>query len=211
MFYLGLTIKEQYKVRELRRQISSCLFERQVTSKQKLNVSHPGEEKINSIFKDTYITEFLNLPTAYSENDLQKELVEKMQQFILELGRDFIFIGKEFKLQVGMRDFFTDVLFFHRELNCLVAFELKIDIFQPEYLGKLEFYLEALDRDVKKPHENPSIGILLCKTHDTKVVEYAMSRNMSPALIAKYPTVMPDKNSCNKKSMNYWIYKLNFT
>ncbi len=199
VYYLGLIIKEKYKLRELRRQISSCLFERQVTSKQKLNVSHPGEEKINSIFKDTYITEFLNLPTAYSENDLQKELVDKMQQFILELGRDFIFIGKEFKLQVGMRDFFTDLLFFQRELNCLVAFELKIDIFQPEYLGKLEFYLEALDRDVKKPHENPSIGILLCKTHDTEVVEYAMSRNMSPALIAKYQTAMPDKKFLQQK------------
>src|SRR3978361_101071 len=170
-----------------------------MTSKQNFKTEHPEMDKINSIFKDTYVTEFLHLPFPYSENELQKELVDKMQQFILELGRDFIFIDKEFKLQVGMHDYFTDLLFFHRELNCLVVFELKIDVFKPEYLGKMEFYLEALDKDVKKPHENPSIGILLCKTHDTEVVEYAMSRNMSPALIAKYETAMPDKKYLQQK------------
>lgn len=193
VFYLGLTIKENYTVRELRRQISSGLFERQILSKQNLVVEHPQKEKFKTIFKDTYVTEFLELPEPYSESDLQRELIAKMQKFILELGRDFIFINKEYKIQVGMHDYYIDLLFFHRELQCLVAFELKIDSFKPEYLGKLQFYLEALDRDVKKQNENPSIGVLLCKTHDSEVVEYAMSRNMSPAMIAKYETTLPDK------------------
>jgi len=97
-------------------------------------------------------------------------------------------------IQVGMQDYFLDLLFFHRELRCLVAFELKITSFKPEYLGKLNFYLEALDREVKKPHENPSIGVLLCTAKNKEVVEFALSRNISPALIAEYETKLIDKN-----------------
>jgi hypothetical protein len=102
-------------------------------------------------------------------------------------------------VQVGMKDFFLDLLFYHRELRCLVAFELKIDEFKPEYLGKLSFYLEALDRDVKKSHENPSIGIILCKGKDDEVVEYALSRTLSPAAIADYTTKLPDKRLLQDK------------
>jgi hypothetical protein len=93
-----------------------------------------------------------------------------------------------------MQDFFLDLLFYHRELQCLVIFELKTAAFQPEFLGKLNFYLEALDREVKKPHENPSIGILLCTSQDKEVVEFALSRSISPALIAEYETKLIDKN-----------------
>src|SRR5205814_1240175 len=106
-----------------------------------------------------YIFDFLNLPEQYNENDLQKGLIRQMKHFILELGRDFLFIGEEYKLQVGNSDFYIDLLFYHRGLQCLVAFELKADKFRPEQLGQLNFYLEALDRDVKKEHDNPSIGI----------------------------------------------------
>jgi predicted nuclease of restriction endonuclease-like (RecB) superfamily len=109
------------------------------------------------VFKDSYLLDFLNLPNAHSESDFQKELIADLKYFLTELGRDFCFVGEEYLLQVGGRDFRLDLLFYHRELQCLVAFELKIDEFQPEYLGKLAFYLEALDRDVKKPHENPSV------------------------------------------------------
>ncbi len=119
--------------------------------------------------------------------------MRNLGRFITELGRDFCFVGSEYPLQVGGKDFALDLLFFHRGLNWLVAIELKVGEFQPEHLGKLEFYLEALDRDVKKPHENPAIGVLLCATKDSEVVEYALSRSLSPALVAEYQTRLPDK------------------
>ena len=108
-----------------------------------------------------------------------------MKNFVLELGKDFIFFDQEYQLQVGNQDFRIDLLFYHRELQCLVAFELKTDAFKPEYIGQLNFYLEALDRDVKKPKENPSIGVLLCKSKDNEVVEYALSRSLSPTMVAE--------------------------
>lgn len=148
---------------------------------------------IETIFKETYVLEFLNLPEPFTENELQKALIQKMKTFILELGKDFLYMGEEYRLQVGNKDFFVDLLFYHRHLQCLVAFELKTTEFLPEHLGQLNFYLEALDRDVKKPHENPSIGILLCKDKDTEVVEYALSRNLSPALVSQYQMALPDK------------------
>ena len=157
-----------------------------------------------AVFKDTYLIEFLELPTAHSEADLHCGLVEKLKQFLIELGRDFCYIGSQYPLQVGGRDFFLDLLFFNRALNCLVAFELKIDEFQPEHLGKLEFYLEALDRDVKKKHERPTIGVLLCATKDHEVVEYALSRSMSPALVAEYQTRLPDKKLLQAKLHEFY-------
>ena len=144
---------------------------------------------INS-FRDSYIFEFLNLPPDHSECELQKALVSQMKDFILELGKDFVFMGQEYRLQVGNTDFELDLLFYHRELQCLVAIELKTDRFKPEYMGQLNFYLEALDQDIKKLHENPSIGILLCKEHDSQVVKYCMNRSLSPALVAAYETAI---------------------
>jgi predicted nuclease of restriction endonuclease-like (RecB) superfamily len=177
VFYLLLSNKEKYTVRELRRQIDAGLYERQKLSKTNLTKTlHPNAAIIPQIFRDKYIFEFLDLPDPYSENDLQKGLVKRLKQFLLEIGRDFSFIGEQYRIQVGMQDFFLDLLFYHRELQCLVVFELKTAGFQPEFLGKLNFYLEALDREVKKPHENPSIGILLCTSNDKEVVEFALSR-----------------------------------
>ena len=195
VFYTLLSIKEKYTVRELRRQIDSGLYERQKLSSARLiNTVHPNAEIIPQVFRDKYIFEFLDLPEPYSENDLQRGLVKRLKQFLLEIGRDFSFIGEQYRIQVGMQDFFLDLLFYHRELQCLVVFELKTTSFQPEFPGKLIFYLEALDREVKKPHENPSIGILLCTSNDQEVVEFALSRNMSPALIAEYKTKLIDKD-----------------
>ncbi len=156
------------------------------------------------LFKDTYLLEFLDLPPKHSEFDLERALVEQLKQFLIELGRDFCFVGSQYPLQVGGRDFALDLLFFNRALNCLVAFELKIDEFQPEHLGKLEFYLEALDRDVKKPHEQPSIGVLLCATKDQEVVEYALSRAVSPALVSEYQTRLPDKKLLQRKLHEFY-------
>jgi predicted nuclease of restriction endonuclease-like (RecB) superfamily len=193
-YYLNLCIKERYTSRELDRQINASHFERTILGKQKLSAAlrelHPN---IGSTFKDNYVLEFLGLPMQHDESLLQKSLVHNMKQFILELGRDFIFVGEEYRLQVGNQDFFIDLLFFHRGLAALVAFELKIGKFSPEHLGQLDFYLEALDRDVKKPHENPSIGVLLCRDKDEEVVEYALSRNLSPTMVAQYELHLPDK------------------
>lgn len=125
-----------------------------------------------------------------------------MKDFILELGKDFIFIDEEYRVQVGNSDFYIDLLFYHRGLQCLVAFELKTNKFKPEYLGQLNFYLEALDRDVKKDNENPSIGVLLCKDKDDEVVEYALNRNLSPTLISEYRIQLPNKDLLIKKLQN---------
>lgn len=193
-FYLKLAIKEKYSKRELERQLDSCYYERFINSKGQLSPSlleiHPQAEKI---FKDNYMFDFLRLPDSHTEDDLQKAIVKNLKTFILECGKDFSFIGEEYRIHVGNHDYYIDLLFYHRELSCLVAFELKIDEFKPEYIGKLNFYLEALDRDIKKSHEKPSIGILLCKTKDEIVVEYALSRSISPALIAEYQTKLIDK------------------
>jgi len=199
-FYVKTAIKENYSVKELDRQISACSFERTMLGKVAflplLKTSYP--EVANS-FKDSYIFEFLNLSEFHNEEDLQKGLIQQMKNFVLELGKDFTFIGEEYKLQVGNSDFYIDLLFYHRGLQCLVAFELKIHEFKPEYLGQLNFYLEALDRDIKKPNENPSIGVLLCGGQDSEVVEYALSRSLSPAMIAEYKTQLPDKKLLQQK------------
>lgn len=199
-FYLKLCLKEKYSKRELERQISASHYESSIIGNTKLSpVVRVLQNEIETIFKDTYVFEFLNLSEPHSENDLQKNLVLEMRNFILELGKDFLFISEEYKIQVGNSDFYIDLLFYHRGLQCLVAFELKVDKFKPEHLGQLNFYLEALDRDVKKLNENPSIGILLCKDKDNEVVEYALSRSLSPTLVAEYKTQLPDKKILQRK------------
>lgn len=209
IFYLLLAIKEGYTIPELIRQIKASLYERQKMSSQRIVSSqHPAAEKIPSIFRDKYIFEFLDLPEPHNESDFQKALIGRLKQFILELGRDFLFMGEEYHLQVGKRDYYIDLLFFHRELQCLVGFELKVQEFEPEHLGKLNFYLEALDRDVKKPHENPSIGVLLCKSKDNEVVEYALNRNISPTLVADYETKMIDKELL-QRMLHEWAETIN--
>ena len=199
-FYIKLSIKEKYSSRELERQIDSGFYERFMLSHKK--VSSPMTQiqpAISSVFKDTYILDFLDLPKNYSEKELRHALVQNFKDFVLEFGKDFAFVGEEYRIQVGNNDYFVDLLFYHRELRCLVAFELKIDDFKPEHIGKLNFYLEALDRDIKKSHENPSVGIILCKCKDKEVVEYALSRNLSPSLVAEYKTKLIPKKLLEKK------------
>jgi predicted nuclease of restriction endonuclease-like (RecB) superfamily len=196
-FYMVTTIREKLSMRELRRQLTSAYFERSMIS-QKI-VSTSRSKLPTGIFKDPYIFEFLDLPDRYSEKDLEKALINNLKQFILEIGKGFTYMGNQFRLQVGNKDYHTDLLFYHRDLQCLVLFELKIEEFEPEFLGKLNFYLEALDRDVKRPHENPGIGVLLCKGKDSEVVEYSMARNVSPAMIADYETMLIPKNILAEK------------
>ena len=197
-FYIRLCIKENYSKRQLERQLDSGYYERYMLSKETLlpeSVKKWGENP----FLDSYVMEFLDLPNEFHENDLRKALIRNMKDFILELGKDFTFIDEEYKVQVGGDDFRIDLLFYHRGLQCLVAIELKIGKFKPEYISKLDFYLEALDRQVKKENENPSVGLLLCAAKNDEVVEYAMSRTMSPMLVSQYQLQLPDKAVLEKK------------
>lgn len=194
LYYILQSINEKWSKTELRRQIKTASYERTLLAKasDKKPISLITQLPQN-FFKDPYVFEFLDLPEIHSEKDLESALIQNLQQFILEIGKGFTYMGRQFRLQIGNKDYRTDLLFYHRDLQCLVLFELKIQDFEPEFLGKINFYLEALDRDVKRPHENPSIGILLCKGKDTEVVEYALARNTSPALIAEYETKLIDK------------------
>lgn len=199
-FYLRLTFKERLSKRELERQIDSCVYERAMTSQVKLApLVREMLPQVTQVFKDSYVLEFITGKEAKPENNFRHALISKMKDFILELGKDFLYVGEEYRLQVGMSDFKIDLLFFHRELQCLIAFELKAGAFKPEHLGQLNFYLEALDRDVRKPHENPSIGVLLCKDKDDEVVEYALSRSLSPTLVSQYQLNLPDKKLLQQK------------
>ncbi len=204
-FYLRMATRERWSFRELQRQLNGALFERTVLAPPRLSTPlaelHP---EVKTVFKDSYLLEFLDLPPGHSEADLQRGLVEQLKRFLIELGRDFCFAGSYYPIQVGGRDFEIDLLFFNRALNALVAIELKVEEFQPAHLGQLEFYLEALDRDVRKPHEAPSIGVLLCATKDHEVVEYALSRAASPALVAEYQTRLPDKRLLQAKLHEFY-------
>ena len=196
-FYIRLAIRERYSKRQLERQIQSAYYERYMLSRQKLlpeSVGAPGNP-----FLDSYVVEFLNLPEKFHENDFRKALVEGMRDFILELGKDFTFVGEEYAIQVGNEDYRIDLLFFHRTLRCLVAIELKVGKFLPEYVSKMDFYLEGLDRQGKKKEENPSVGLILCASRDEEVVEYAMSRTLSPMMVAEYRLQLPDKAILRKK------------
>ena len=191
LFYILYANKERLVKRELQRCISNQTYSTLLGSKNNMSKglleTYPNAPVM---FKDTLFVDFLNLPKKHSEAKLKNCLVENMKQFILELGKDFISMDQEYRLQVGSSTYKADLLFYHRGLQALVAVELKKTKFHPRDLGQLEFYLEALDRDVKRSNENPSIGIILCPEADRVVVEYAMSRSMSPTMIAEYKRIL---------------------
>ncbi|MBQ6378132.1 MAG: DUF1016 family protein [Prevotella sp.] len=199
-FYLMLCKNERLSKRELNRQIDAAMYERSKLEGPKLSpVVREIAPKAEQVFRDQYVLEFLGGKEYEHENSMKKALIDQMKRFVLEVGKDFLFMEEEYRLQVGDSDFRIDLLFYHRELQCLVAFELKMGKFKPEHLGQLNFYLEALDRDVKKPHEKPSIGVLLCKDKDDEVVEYALSRSLSPTMVAEYKLRLPDKALLQQK------------
>ncbi len=203
-FYIALCIKERYSARELARQIDSGYYERYMLSQKPTTPAIDETKKsTGNIFLDTYTLDFLDVPEVVSEKDLQKSIIKNLKNFILEIGKDFSFVGEEYRLQVGNHDYFVDLLFYHRGLSCLVAFELKIGEFKPEYVGKVNFYLEALDREVKKPNENPSVGIILCAKKDDEVVEFALSRSLSPTMVSEYKLKLIDKQVLQNKLKEY--------
>ena len=197
-FYLRLSIANNYGKRELERQIDSALFERTMISAAS-NKNLIERNPTVGVLRDSYVLEFLSVPEDFKEKDLRKAIIANLKQFILEFGKDFTFVGEEYKVQVGNTDFFIDLLFYNRALSCLVAIELKVGKFKPEHLGQLNFYLEALDRDVKKDNENPSVGLILCASKDDTVVEYALNRSLSPTMVADYTLKLPDKKMLQEK------------
>ena len=197
-FYMQVCIKEHYSKRELERQMDSALYQRyMLSSKKALPKSVPAAARESIL--DSYVLEFLDLSEQYSENNLKKAIIGNLKKFILEFGRDFTLVGEEYRVQVGGQDFYIDLLFYNRALSCLVPIELKIGKFKPEHIGQINFYLEALDRDVKKPNENPSVGVILCASKDDAVVEYALSRSLSPTMVADYTLQLPDKKLLEEK------------
>ncbi len=184
----------------MQRQFDSGLFERAMLSKENVSpVARDLYPSINEHVRDYYSFEFLKLNQHYSEYGFQKAILENLKEFILEFGKDFLFVEEEYRLQVGQRDYFIDLLFYHRELNCLVAVKLKIGEFKPEYMGKMDFYLGALDKYVKKPHEHPSIGIILCRSKDKNIVEISLNRSTSPTVVSQYETKLIDKELLRRK------------
>lgn len=204
VFYMNMCIKEKYSARELARQVDSAYYERYILSKRPLTpVIDKSKQATGNIFLDKYVLEFLDVPDIASEHDLQKSIVKNLKNFILEIGKSFTFIGQEYRVQVGNHDYYIDLLFYHRELLCLVAFELKIGEFKPEYVGKMNLYLEALDREVRKDNENPSVGVILCANKDDEVVEYTLSHSLSKAMVAEYNLKLIDKKLLQKKLKEY--------
>ena len=200
LFYILYANKEHLSYKEMQRCISNQTFTTLLGSKENMSKglleTYPDAP---AMFKDTLFVDFLDLPKKHSESRLRNGLLEHMKQFILELGKDFIFMDQEYRLNIGVSTFKADLLFFHRGLQALVAVELKKTKFHPRDLGQLEFYLEALDRDVKRSNENPSIGIILCPEADRVVVEYAMSRSMSPTMIAEYKRILIPQERMQEK------------
>ena len=202
LFYILYAQKERLNYRELQRAIKTNTYAHVLKAENNQSVgmktTYPAS---NYLFKDVAYLDFLGLPQRHSEKRLQNEILANMKDFILELGKDFLFIGQEYPLQVGGKTYKIDLLFFHRALQCLVAIELKATEFEPAYMGQLEFYLEVLDNDVKRSNENPSIGILLCKETNREIVRYALNRSLSPTMIAKYERELIPKEVL-QKSLN---------
>lgn len=187
LFYMLYAGREKLEYKELMRALktdtmSSLLGSKDIQSKVMAN-TYPDSPLL---FKDKVYLEMLGLPLEYKESKLRKEIIAHMKDFILELGKDFLFIDDEHRIAVGGKTFKVDLLFYHRLLQCMVAIELKTSEFHPKDLGQLEFYLEALDQEERRSNENPSIGIILCKDADMEVVRYALNRSMSPTMVALY-------------------------
>jgi predicted nuclease of restriction endonuclease-like (RecB) superfamily len=187
LFYMLYAGREHLEYKELQRALktdtmSSLLGSKDVQSEM-MQKQYPQS---GILFKDSIYVDLLGLPEHYKETKLRKSIVTHMKDFILELGKDFLFIDEEHRVTVGSKTFKIDLLFYHRQLQCMVAIELKTTEFQPKDLGQLEFYLEALDQEERRSNENPSIGILLCQEADMEVVRFALNRSMSPTMVALY-------------------------
>lgn len=199
-FYIKMCIKERWSKREIQRQIDSAYYERFMLSQKPDKLMKIEQDKlaipsddIHRHLKDEYVLEFLDLSKTYSEKELRKAILANLRDFFLEFGKNLSFVGEEYPIVIDDDEFRIDLLFFHRELRCLVPVELKIGKFKPEFVGKMQFYLAALDERIKLPHENPSIGLILCRSKNDSVVRLTLSRGHKPVNISVYQTQLPDK------------------
>lgn len=207
IFYMLYANKERLNVKELGNAIAKDAYSTVLSSPRSQSVGFKQIYPNNSYdFKDRAILDFLGLPAKHTEKQLQNGILEHMKEFILELGKDFIYMGSQYPLEVDGEIYKIDLLFFHRGLQCLVCLEIKSTPFRPSYMGQLEFYLEALDRDVKRSNENPSIGILLCESAKRQVVEYALSRSLSPTMIAEYKRQLIPKDVLQRSLDEFCSY-----
>ena len=196
-FYILATRKFGWTKNILIHQIENKTFERQMLGQTNFKDVLPDTIKNQAVLaiKDEYTFDFLNLSAEYSESELEQALIQNIRAFLLELGHNFTFIGNQYKLQVSDKDYSIDLLLFHRQLQCLIAIDLKIGDFQPEYKGKMEFYLSVLNDKIKLPHENEAIGIIICKSKDRTIVEYSLRTGNLPIGVATYSTsaILPEK------------------
>ncbi len=187
-FYLRMTRKFGWSKNVLSHQIENQTYEKTLLNQNNFENTLPKEIKAQAklAVKDEYIFDFLELGEAHSERELEQALLAKVEHFLREMGGIFTFVGSQYKLEVDDREFFIDILLYHRHLKALVAVELKIGEFEPEHVGKMQFYLRALDMQVKLPEENPSIGIILCKSKRKTIVEYTLHDANKPIGVAQY-------------------------
>ncbi len=190
-FYLRMSRKSGWTRNVLVVQIENDTYRKTLLSQTNFETTLPAEiqKQAKLAVKDEYIFDFLDLSDQHSERDLECAILSKMEAFLREMGGMFAFIGSQYRLQINDEEYFIDLLLFHRHMNCLIAVELKIGKFLPEYVGKMQFYLALLDDLVKQPHENPSIGIILCKSKEKTIVEYALRESNKPIGVAEYRIV----------------------
>ena len=189
-WYLDQTLYHGWSRGVLNHQIETHLYERQALSEKTHNFARtlplPQSDLAQELLKDPYHFDFLELGPKVRERDLERALTEHLREFLLELGVGFAFMGSQFRLEVGGRDYFVDLLFYHLRLRCHVAIDLKMDEFSPEDSGKMNFYLSALDDRVRRPEDGPTIGIILCREKDRTTVEFALRDTAKPIGVSEY-------------------------
>jgi len=208
-FYIKMCVKEKWSKRELDRQLDSSLFERYMLVDKPEKVTaliprHKSEDLVRH-FKDEYVLEFLNLKKEYSEQELEKAILDNLRDFFLEFGKSLAFVGSQYVLDIGGRENKVDLLFYHRELRCLVAVELKIGEFKASYVGQMQKYLAALDEKVRLPDEKESVGLILCKSGHYEEVRFALAKTLSPVKVATYKTKLPSKELIIKRLEQFKI------
>ncbi|TNH09705.1 PDDEXK nuclease domain-containing protein [Testudinibacter sp. TR-2022] len=187
-FYLKMSRKFGWSKKVLTHQIENQSYEKALLGQTNFDKTLPEtvRNQAKLAVKDDYLFDFLDLSELHTESALERVLIAKVEDFLRAMGGMFAFMGSQYRLEVDGRDFFIDLLLFHRKLRCLIAIELKIGEFKPEYIGKMQFYLTALDNMIRQPDENPSIGIILCKEKSRTIVEYTLHDAKKPIGVATY-------------------------
>ncbi|WP_310603402.1 PDDEXK nuclease domain-containing protein [Anaerosporobacter sp.] len=187
-FYIQMAIRYGWTKRVLTNFVETQTYEKYLLNQSNFELTLPKERRAQAklAIKDEYTFDFAELSPEYSEHELEMQLVNNIRAFLIEMGGDFTFVGNQYHLTVGTKDLYIDLLLFHRRLRSLVAIELKIGEFEAEYAGKMQLYLTVLDEQVKLPEENPSIGIIICKSKDKTYVEYALKQTNVPIGVATY-------------------------